>query len=75
MELARSFRHSGAGLRIARELISRKLAGQEQVVRDKLLDSATAQVIAGFRAEVDCGKWVTAGSSSARKTMPGEKGV
>lgn len=31
--------HSGAALRITRELISRKLAGQEGVARDKLLDS------------------------------------
>jgi CRISPR/Cas system-associated endonuclease Cas1 len=30
--------HSGAALCIARELINRKLAGQERVVRDKLLD-------------------------------------
>ena len=44
---------SGAALRIARELISRKLAGQEHVVRDKLLDSKTAEMISGFRAEVD----------------------
>ncbi len=44
---------SGVALRIARELISRKLTGQERVVRDKLLDSATAQMIAGFRADVD----------------------
>jgi CRISPR-associated endonuclease Cas1 len=44
---------SGAALCIARELISRKLVGQEQVVRDKLLDSTTAQMIAQFRAEVD----------------------
>jgi hypothetical protein len=41
---------SGAALLIVRELISRKLAGQEQVVRDKLFDSATAQIIARFRA-------------------------
>src|SRR5215472_11847936 len=44
---------SGAALRIARELIRRKLAGQERVVRDKLLDETTAALIAGFRAEVD----------------------
>src|SRR5271166_6551265 len=43
---------SGAALLIARELISKKLAGQEMVVRDKLLDSTTAQIIAKFRAEV-----------------------
>lgn len=45
--------HSGVALCIARELISRKLAGQERVVRDKLLDPATAEVISRFRAEVD----------------------
>src|SRR5258706_10205108 len=43
---------SGAALRIARELISQKLAGQERVARDKLLDSATADAIAQFRVEV-----------------------
>ena len=31
--------HSGAALRITQELIGRKLAGQEQVARNKLLDS------------------------------------
>ena len=45
--------HSGAALCIARELISQKLAGQERVVRDKLLDSKAAETIAQFRAEVD----------------------
>ena len=45
--------HSGAALCIARELISRKLAGQERVVRNKLLDSKTAETIAQFRAGVD----------------------
>jgi len=44
--------HSGAALRIARELISQKLAGQEQVARNKLLDTTTADTIARFRAEV-----------------------
>jgi CRISPR/Cas system-associated endonuclease Cas1 len=43
---------SGAALRIARELISQKLAGQEQVARQKLLDSATADAIAQFRVEL-----------------------
>ena len=43
---------SGAALRITRELISQKLAGQEQVARHKLLDDATADKIAQFRAEV-----------------------
>src|ERR1022692_353462 len=44
---------SGAALSIARELISRKLAGQERVVRDILLDSTTSRTIAQFRTEVD----------------------
>ena len=44
---------SGAALSIARELISRKLAGQEHVVRDKLLDSEAADLIAQLRAKVD----------------------
>jgi CRISPR-associated endonuclease Cas1 len=50
---------SGAALRITRELIARKLAGQEQVARDKLLDSRTADVIAQFRAEVPHGDSIT----------------
>lgn len=41
--------HSGAALRIALELISRKLAGQERVARNKLNDSAAAQEIAASR--------------------------
>src|SRR2546427_2883164 len=48
---------SGDALRITLELITQKLAGQEQVARHKLLDSTTADVIAQFRAEVptaDC---------------------
>jgi CRISPR-associated endonuclease Cas1 len=43
---------SGAALRITRELISQKLIGQEQVARNKLLDDATADKIAQFRAEI-----------------------
>jgi CRISPR-associated endonuclease Cas1 len=43
---------SGAALCITRELISQKLTGQEQVARHKLLDNATADKIAQFRAEV-----------------------
>ena len=43
---------NGAGSRIARELISKKLSGQEQVARNKLLDSATADVIARYIAEL-----------------------
>jgi CRISPR-associated endonuclease Cas1 len=44
---------TGAGLRIARELISRKLAGQEQVARNKLLDLETANAIAQFQKRVE----------------------
>ena len=43
---------SGAGLQISRELISRKLAGQEDVARNKLLDRSTADAIAHFRTEL-----------------------
>src|SRR5215471_692348 len=50
---AQALAHStGAALRIARELIRQKLAGQEQVARHKLLDSKTADTIARFRVEV-----------------------
>src|SRR3989449_4414498 len=45
-------KQSGAALQITRELITQKLAGQEQVARNKLLDSTTADVIARFRAAV-----------------------
>src|SRR2546427_4184171 len=41
---------SEAGLQIARELISRKLAGQEQVARASLRDRLTADAIARFRS-------------------------
>jgi CRISPR-associated endonuclease Cas1 len=43
---------TGAALRITRELIAQKLVGQEQVARNRLLDSTTADAIARFRAEV-----------------------
>ncbi len=43
---------SGAALRIARELISRKIAGQEQVARHNLLDTRAADAIAHFGAEI-----------------------
>jgi CRISPR-associated endonuclease Cas1 len=43
---------SGAALQISRELISRKLAAQEEVARYKLLDTSTANTIAQFRAEL-----------------------
>jgi CRISPR-associated endonuclease Cas1 len=40
---------SGAALLIARELISRKLAGQEQLIRHDMKDAATADAISRFR--------------------------
>src|SRR6202521_5258700 len=43
---------SGVALRIVRELISRKLAGQEQLVRSKLRNSLTADTIARAHSEV-----------------------
>ena len=43
---------NGAGLRIARDLISKKLSGQEHVARHKLLDSSTANIIARYRADL-----------------------
>lgn len=39
---------SGADLYVARELINRKLAGQEQVARHKLLDAVTADAISQY---------------------------
>jgi CRISPR-associated endonuclease Cas1 len=50
---------SGAALRITRELISRKLAGQEQVARHKLLDSTTADAIAQFGVAVPTADSIT----------------
>jgi CRISPR-associated endonuclease Cas1 len=44
--------HNGAALQITRELISKKLSGQEQVARKKLLDSRTADAIGEFRVAV-----------------------
>ena len=43
---------SGAALWISRELISRKLTAQEEVARHKLLDTATADAIARFKAQL-----------------------
>ena len=43
---------SELGLKIARELITRKLLGQEEVVRDILSDSQAADEISQFRADV-----------------------
>jgi CRISPR-associated endonuclease Cas1 len=50
---------SGAALRIARELITRKIAGQEQVARHKLLDTFTANAIAQYGAEVPSADCIT----------------
>src|SRR5271163_4640885 len=50
---SQSLAHStGDALRIARELIGKKISGQEQVARHKLLDSSTADTIARFKAEL-----------------------
>jgi CRISPR-associated endonuclease Cas1 len=43
---------SGAALRIARELIDQKLAGQEQVARDKLSAGQCAEAIHRYRSEL-----------------------
>jgi CRISPR-associated endonuclease Cas1 len=43
---------SGTAVSIARELISRKLAAQEGVARQKLLDCTTADEIARFKTEL-----------------------
>jgi CRISPR-associated endonuclease Cas1 len=43
---------SGAALRVVRELIGQKLAGQERLVREKLCNSATAKTIAEARSAV-----------------------
>jgi CRISPR-associated endonuclease Cas1 len=51
---------SGAALKITRELIGKKLLGQETVVRDKLLDSETAKKISRLRAMVDTTEEISA---------------
>lgn len=43
---------SGAAVEIARRLIDQKLAGQEHVVRSKLMVTETADVISSYRAEL-----------------------
>src|ERR1019366_1687115 len=43
---------SGAALRIARELIDKKLVGQERVARHKLFATETADTISRYRAEL-----------------------
>jgi CRISPR-associated endonuclease Cas1 len=55
--------HSGADLLIVRELIGRKLAGQEQLVRNKLHDSPLADTIAQAHSAVTTAETI----SSIRK--------
>jgi CRISPR-associated endonuclease Cas1 len=43
---------SGAALRIVRELIGQKLAGQERLVRERLCNSSVAETIANARSAV-----------------------
>jgi CRISPR-associated endonuclease Cas1 len=43
---------TGAALQITRGLLSQKLVGQEQVARQKLLDTETADIITRFRERV-----------------------
>jgi CRISPR-associated endonuclease Cas1 len=50
---------SGAALRITRELITQKLAGQERVARTKLLDDTTGDAIARFRQEIPSADSIT----------------
>ena len=47
-----SRRQSGTAMRIARELIDKKLAGQEQVARHKLLAVENADAIHRYRSEL-----------------------
>lgn len=50
---------SGAALRITRELIRQKIRGQELVARNKLLDTAAADRIAAFHAELPTAENIT----------------
>jgi len=51
---------SGAALPIARELIDQKLAGQEQLTRNVLQDSAVAETIASFRVALTTAETIEA---------------
>lgn len=44
--------HSGASLRISRELVLRKLTAQERVAREKLIDCTNADTIVRFKSEL-----------------------
>src|SRR5437588_3664127 len=52
--------HSGAALQIVRELIVTKLAGQEKVARQNLLDTQAADVIAEFSRSVESAETIQA---------------
>ena len=45
--------HSPSAVSIVRDLIRLKLAGQEQIARDKLRDATAADTIAGFREQLE----------------------
>jgi len=51
---------TGVGLEIARELIVRKLSGQEKVARESLKNLATAEAIARFRKSLAAAKTIAA---------------
>jgi CRISPR/Cas system-associated endonuclease Cas1 len=51
-------RQTAVGLEIARELIGKKLEGQECVARDQLKNSITANMIARFRKELTTAKTI-----------------
>ncbi len=51
---------SNAALRVSRYLIDHKLGGQESVVRNKLLDSETAQRIAQYRTDLGSAETISA---------------
>ena len=50
--------HGGVALQVTRELLSKKLAGQEQVARKNLLNSSTANVIGQFCKAVQRAKTI-----------------
>src|SRR5258708_37172767 len=49
---------NGVALQVTRELISKKLAGQEQVARRGLLDTRTADLIGRCRVAVGCAETI-----------------
>jgi CRISPR-associated endonuclease Cas1 len=51
---------SGAAVMIVRELIDRKLGGQEDVARNRLREIAAADAIAGFRVQLDTAETLAA---------------